>query len=238
MPDFFPLLIPLFIGLVVVLIVVGIIQAIKRRKELRQWAAAHGLTFTRAKDRGYDDRYPDFQALHKGSNRYAHNIISGRWNDRPVRCFDYHYETYSTDSKGRRKTNHHHFSAVILEHGHPFRSLLIRPEGFFDKVTEFFGYDDIDFELDEFSRSFYVKCDDKRFAFDVIHQATMEFMLAQERFTMDWEGPRVMIYRGRRMKPGDYEDAIALAEGMLERLPDYLLQEFASRQGETAWNHG
>ncbi len=236
MPEFAPLLVPLFIGVVVVLIVVGIIQNAQRRKELQAWAAAHGLTFDRGKDRGYDDRHPRFEALHRGSNRYAENIIRGRWNDRRVFCFDYHYETYSTDSKGRRKTSHHYFSAVILEHGHPFRSLFIRPEGFFDKVTEFFGYNDIDFELDAFSKAFYVKCDDKQFAFDVIHQATMEFMLARERFTLDFEGPFVMIYRGRRFKPQDFEEAITLAEGVIDRLPDYLLQDFGSLKGEPAWN--
>ena len=62
-------------------------------------------------------------------------------------------------------------------------------------MGEFFGFDDIDFESDEFSREFCVKAADRRWAFDVIHQATMEFLLAAPRFTIELAGPRVMAYR-------------------------------------------
>lgn len=54
----------LFIGL----IALSAYFAAKRREELMKWASAHGLTFSRGKDRGFDDCYPEFKQLRHGSN--------------------------------------------------------------------------------------------------------------------------------------------------------------------------
>jgi len=118
--------------------------------------------------------------------------MEGTWSDRHLLAFDYHYETHSTDSKGHRRTNHHHFSAVILASALPLKPLFIRAEGFFDKLTEFVGFDDIDFESAEFSRKFYVKAKDRRWAYDVIHARTMEFLLSMPRFTIQFDRNNVI----------------------------------------------
>jgi hypothetical protein len=115
---------------------------------------------------------------------------------------------------------------VLINSGLPLKSLVIRPEHFFDKVTEFFGYDDIDFELNEFSRKFYVKSPDKKWAFDVIHQATMEFLLDSPKFHLELQGPYVMAYhKSSTFDIEEFSAAIAVIEGVLDRLPEYLLRE-------------
>ena len=226
---------PLIIGAVVLAFIAfavwGAYAAAQRKKELTAWAQANGLSFSTGRDGSFDDRYGAFDALRRGSNRYAHNIMRGRRDDRPVCAFDYHYETYSRDKKGRRQTHHHHFSAVIVDCPLPLKPLRIRPEGFFDKVTEFFGMDDIDFELDAFSRAFHVTSPDKPWAFDVIHQATMEFLLSAPRFTIHMEGGAVMVYRGGTMKADTFGSALDVACGILDRLPRYLLNEMKSEGG-------
>ncbi|MHC4671260.1 MAG: hypothetical protein ACYTBZ_02140, partial [Planctomycetota bacterium] len=119
----------------------------------------------------------------------------------------------------------HYFSAVLINSGLPLKPLVIRPERFFDKITEFFGYDDIDFELNEFSRKFYVKSPDKKWAFDVIHQATMEFLLECPTFNLDFQGPYVLAYRSSTFDIEEFSAAIAVIEGILDRFPEYLLRE-------------
>ena len=61
--------------LVIVMAVIGHAQAQKRRKDLAAWAAAHGLEFSPEKMGGVDVRFPGFEALRRGDNRYAHNIL-------------------------------------------------------------------------------------------------------------------------------------------------------------------
>lgn len=219
------LLIVGFIAFAIAIVIIGYIQAEKRKKELREWAQSNGLRFTPEKDYSMDARYGRFSCLQQGSRRYGFNIISGKWQSRPICAFDYHYETYSTDSKGRRTTNHHYFSAAVFDAGVPLKPLFIRTESFFDKIAEFVGFDDIDFELDEFSREFLVKSPDRQWAFDVLHQATMEFLLRSPRFVLDFQGRHVIAYRNTRFPPREFQAAAGVVSGIIDRFPEYLLRE-------------
>ena len=212
-------------AVIIVLAVLGHQQAKKRRMALEAWAASRGFSFDPSNDHQMDDRYPEFSCLRQGDDRYAYNVMEGHSAERPVSAFDYHYETHSTDSKGHRTTHNHYFSAVIVQTGLPLKPLVIREEHFFDKVGEFLGFDDIDFESTEFSKEFFVKSPDRRWAFDVIHQETMEFLLASPRFTLEFQGSDAIAYRDRTFKPEDFEAALAVIEGVLQRLPESLLRE-------------
>ena len=215
----------LFGVLVIGLIVLGQYMTAKRRKELATWAASQGWHFSPDRTSGLEQQYPGFHLLKQGSNRYAYNMIRGALKDQNVLAFDYHYETHSSDSKGHSQTHHHHFSAVILETPYFLKPLFIRAEGFFDKITEFFGYDDIDFESAEFSRKFFVKADDRRWAYDVIHTRTMEFLLDSPRFTIQLDGRHMFAARSTTFKITDFQDAMGVLNGILDRFPDYLVKQ-------------
>ena len=218
-----------FVALVTLGVFLSWYFAAKRRKELAGWAAAHGLAFSPAKDGSMDFQFPAFSCLKSGDNRYAFNVMHGKWSDHDFVGFDYHYETHTHSSKGGRQTHHHYFSAVILSSPVLLKPLSIRPEGFFDKVTEFFGADDIDFESAEFSRKFYVKSPDKEWAYDVIHQRTMEFMLASPNFSLQFAGNAVIAWRGSTFKTPDFEQAAELINGILDRLPEYVAKQQAGQ---------
>ena len=219
-----------FAALIIGLAIASYYQKRARQDALAKLAARHGWQYRSDNDELLEAQFGAFDCLHKGDCRYAFNVLSGSMssgtaNRRAICGFDYHYETYSTDSKGNRETHHHYFSAMTLSVPWPLKPLLIRPEGFFDKVGEFFGFDDIDFESDEFSRTFFVKSPDRRWAFDVINQATMEFLLAAPRFTIDMLGPTVMAYRSTTFAPEEFEAALAVMSGIVDRLPESVLRE-------------
>ena len=132
-------------------------------------------------------------------------------------AFDYHYVTGS----GKNRSTHY-FSAIILRSDVQLKPLSIRPEGIFDRVTEFFGLDDIDFESAEFSRRFYVKSPDKRWAYDVIHPRTMTFLLSMLHFSIELDRTHVIVWKNRRFDTEAFETAIAIAAGLLDNLPTYL----------------
>jgi len=219
------LIVALVILLVVGFMVYGYLASEKRKKELSAWAAAKGFSFTPAKDRGLDGRFPNYGCLHQGSRRYGFNIIEGTWQSHTFLGFDYHYETYSTDSKGHRQTHHHHFSAVILSSALPLKPLFLRAEGFFDRVKSFFGYDDIDFESAEFSKAFYVSAKDKRWAYDVLHARAIELLLDSPRFSIQFDHDTLIAFRGNRFSPQDFESAATVLNGLLDQLPDYVVQQ-------------
>jgi hypothetical protein len=212
--------------LILVFIAFAIWKSVQRRKELAAWAAEKGLLFSATKDRGFDDRFSSFGCLRKGHSRYAYNIAEGDWNGRRVMAFDYRYVTGS----GKNRSTHY-FSAIILCSDVQLKPLSIRPEGVFDRVTEFFGLDDIDFESAEFSRRFYVKSSDKRWAYDVIHPRTMKFLLSMPRFSIELDRTHVIVWKNRRFDPEAFETAIAIAAGLLDNLPTYLTAEQGSKGG-------
>ncbi|MEN6406831.1 MAG: hypothetical protein ABFC77_10195 [Thermoguttaceae bacterium] len=211
-------------AVILVVVICGQIQAAKRKKELCLWAARLGMSFSETRDSSFDDRYP-FSCLTKGDDRYAQNICRGRLHDRDATTFDYHYETHSTDGKGHRTTYHHWFSAVMFSTQWSLKPLSIRTENLFDKIGAFFGLEDINFESAEFSREFCVASPDRRWAFDVLHQETMEFLLASPRFTLEMGGPHVIAYRENTFSVADFEAAANLLAGLLDRIPKTVLEE-------------
>ncbi|MCC5829024.1 MAG: hypothetical protein JJU36_06205 [Phycisphaeraceae bacterium] len=223
-----------FFVLVIVLVVLGIRQERKRREELSNWARQHGLHFSRDKRRDLERRFRDLHPLGQGSNRYAYNVISGQWRGREILAFDYHYQTTSTDSKGRPKTNHHHFSAVIVRTRFPVKPLLIRGRNFFDSISSFFGFADISFESAEFNRAFTVKAPDRRWAYDVLHTRAMRFLLDNPRFSIEFDHHHGIAWRNSRFKPQEFERAVGIIEGLLDQLPDYLRSQQMDMEAQPA----
>jgi hypothetical protein len=201
--------------------------AAERRKGLAAWALANDLEFHPANRYGLDNHFPEFDCLRQGDddNRYAYNVMEGDWHGRKLLAFDYHYETHTHSSKGGRQTHHHHFSAVVLRSDMPLKPLFIRPEGWLDKLAEFVGVEDINFESAEFSRRFYVKSPDKKWAYDVIHQRTMEFLLNSPVFSLSLGLMDVIAYRNETFSPQDFQAAAEVTQGILDRFPDYLVRQ-------------
>lgn len=205
----------------------------KRLAALREWAAARGFTFDETEDWETEHRFAEFSCFQQGSRRYGYNFLRGRYRDFPATGFEYHYETYSTDKDGKRQTHHHYFSAVVLETQLPLRPLWIRPEGFFDKIGEFLGFDDIDFESAEFSRKFHVSAKDRRWAFDVLHQQAMEYLLNAPKITLEMQGGRVLAMGSGCFDPAGYEGAMETAAKLVEMLPKSVRQELRDFQSMT-----
>ncbi|OGF53311.1 MAG: hypothetical protein A2Z21_10620 [Candidatus Fraserbacteria bacterium RBG_16_55_9] len=203
-------------------------SAAKRQKELAAWATAKHLRFDPSRDYAFGGRFTAFRCLNEGSQRYAYNRMHGEWLGQEFVAFDFHYETYTTDSKGRTQTHHHHFSAAILGTSVPLKSLYIRPEGLLDKLTEFLGFDDIDFESLEFSRRFYVKATDRRWAYDVVHPRVMEFLLTSPAFSIQFDAHHVIAYRASLFSAQEFGSAVEVIGGILSRLPEYLVKQQAS----------
>jgi hypothetical protein len=226
---------PIFIVLVVIAVVLAAIGIAvwenqrfrdRRREELAGWARANGLKFLPENDYSIGFRYHPFKCLQQGDNRYGCNIMVGTSGQRVMCGFDYHCETHAANSNDLRPPRHHHFSAVVVDAGLPLKPLFIRPGGLLDKVMEFIGIDGIDFESAEFSQSFCVKSPDRRWAYDVLHQKTLELMLDYPRFHIEMQGTQVVAYSGQaEFSAGEFQSALKLVTGILDYLPDSLVRE-------------
>jgi hypothetical protein len=214
-----------FLSILIALIAIAIFIAIqvavaRRRTRLAAWARARGFEFTPFHDGDFPYRHSGFECFNKGSSRYADNVAQGRIGPHKVCAFDYHYTTGSSERQGSR-----HFSGVVVTTNLPLKPLWIRHETIFDRVASLVGLPRVEFESAAFNREFHVASADRRWAFDVLPQSTIEFLLDSPKFTLEFQLCQILARREGLLDPKDFDSAIAVIEGILRRLPASLLQE-------------
>ncbi len=95
----------------------------------------------------------------------------------PVRVFDYSYYDEYHDRSGAVRKEWHRFTCALVRHNGSWPQLHVTREGLLDKAEHLIGGADIDFESEEFNRTFAVRCGDRRFASAFIDPQMMEILL-------------------------------------------------------------
>jgi hypothetical protein len=215
----------IFIGGIILFIIIAIFssqQEKKRRAAIAVAAANMGLQFDENDNRSLAKRYEFLDKLCEGSNRYAFNVLSGSFHEEEICVFDYHYETHSTDSKGRTTTHHHYFSVYLLCLPKSFPELTITHEGFFSKIAQAFGYDDIDFESHEFSKRFCVRSSDKKFAYDICNAKMIEYLLLNTDLNIEIEKQTLALIFSEQLNATLISKNINQLLQVRQRFPEYL----------------
>ena len=216
------------LGFIVVLICVvgaivwGLYAGKKRREAMGLLADKLGLQFRHERNYQLADGYAFLDKLRQGSNRYAYNVLTGNFQNHPIVAFDYHYETHSTDSKGRRQTHHHHFSFFILKLEKRFPELTIAREGLFSKIAQAVGFDDIDFESHEFSKKFVVRSKDKKFAYDFCNARMIDYLLGHPNINIEVDQNSLALGFNSRLKVEAIEPHLEQLVKIRSLMPDYL----------------
>jgi hypothetical protein len=211
-----------------VLILVGAYYAhqaaVRRTQELGALAAARGWQFDPSDEPDHDERFGHFGAFNKGHSRRAYNTLHGAididgrpW---PLQAGDYLYKTTSHNGK-HQSTQTHRLSYAIVETPHlGAPELCIRREGLLDRIAGFMGFDDIDFESNEFSERFHVKSANKRFAYAVLEPRMMQFLLDSDPPAIEFRrGQCCLIRRERCWSSAEFAATIDWAQQFFARWP-------------------
>ena len=219
----------IFFGVFAIFLVIAILvwQAEKKRTEaLRTIANSLGLSFEKRGGRDLLANVGFLAAMPKGSGGHTRNVFSGQYKGLDVRLFEY---VYTTGSGKNKQTHHHEVAWARLPADFP--GLTIVPEHLGHKLFDAIGGDDIDFESDEFSRRFWVRCGDRRFAYDVIHGRMMEHLMAAGFDRWHLRGPYLCGWKQQtRLDPHEVQpdlDRLAAFYGLMPsfRRPEQIRQE-------------
>jgi hypothetical protein len=223
---------PILPIIVIVMITVGLtIVAIlgatansQRREALAAWAHSHSWSFDPGDDDIHDAEFPQFDIFQRGSRRHGLNTtrgvatICGR--PFPIKCGDYQY----TVSNGKSSTTHT-FSYLILTLPFPnVPGLDIRRENLLDRLAGALGFQDINFESEEFSRRFFVKCSERKFAYDVITPKMMDFLLQSNPPPIHISNGQICLTNSdsdSKWDPQAFERHLAWAGQFFSLWPDY-----------------
>jgi hypothetical protein len=215
----------MFFGLVaagiIALIVYGIINARKRREAMALLAAQWGLQYYRDDPFGIPSRYAVFDLMSSGHSRKASNVMAGKIGGRDVILCDYQYTTGS----GKNQTTHC-FQAAILAMPILAARMHMRRESVFDRIASWVGHDDINFESEEFSKRYHLKCDDRKFAYDVFHALLIEYLLAcGDCPTLEMNGPTLLLYDTSRNELENFRRLVDVGQEIIRSIPEYVLNQ-------------
>ncbi len=191
----------------------GIWAHFRRKRALRTLAARLGLAYRESGRR--PDQWLPFACLRKGSRRRSRNLLEGVYRGYDVLYFDFLYDVQS----GKQSHTETVGLACARIPGVHWPDLTIQPEHVGHKVIDALGADDIDFESDEFSRKFWVRSDDRKFAYDVIHPRMMEFLLSPQWSRWELTGDAIAVWDPGRAQVSEIEGAFDRLVGFLELVP-------------------
>jgi hypothetical protein len=150
---------------------------LKRRQEAASVAARAGLQYSAADP--FDCARVSFHLFRKGDGRGADNVMWWEPGDGHVfRVFDYWFYDEHRDQYGRTSKTYHRSTCAMALVGSAWPEIQIVREGIAAKMLSHVAGGDIDFESEEFNRTFAVHCPDRRFASALIDPQMLELLLS------------------------------------------------------------
>lgn len=152
----FPLMLVVF-AVLAAAILVGTYVAKKRRQEAFALAALQlGLSYT--PEDAFELIDLPFELFTRGDGRGIENVLYGTWQGLPVHVFDYWYYVESSNGKTRSKT-YYRFNCAVGPIDARTPHLSIAKENLLTRFADAIALDDLQFESEEFNRTFNVKGD-------------------------------------------------------------------------------
>ncbi|HXE42851.1 MAG TPA: DUF3137 domain-containing protein, partial [Candidatus Baltobacteraceae bacterium] len=156
--------------------------------------------------------------LSQGNERYAFNLLRGTYQEQPLFVFDYHFQTGSGKSK-----KEHYCTIFMLIEKEVFPQVTIRPENLRERIAMALGIgNEIQFESAEFSKTFSVRSNDKKFAYDVCNAQMMEYLLANQDLQIEIQGPVISLAFEPQLPVGRIEFNLQRLAQIRSLLPKYI----------------
>ena len=197
----------------------------KRREAMHTWAFKNGFTYSPEDGLGIPQRF-DFGLFGRGEGRGCENVLSGQYKGVPMIAADYWYYTTSTDSEGRSSRDYDRFSIVIADVPAFLPRVQIERENIMTRLADAVGFDDIDFESDDFNRRFNVKASDREFAFKLLDARMMHWLLAvSDKACVEVFGSHVLLYCGK-LSSERVPSLLESAKGFVDNVPRLVWNEY------------
>jgi hypothetical protein len=170
-------------------------QARKRRGEaLQQLANEMRWTFSPQGDDTLRTTFGAFKLFSTGHSKRLDNVLRGTAQETSAAFFDYQYTTGAGKS---RHTSRHTVLWLGLG-GRPLPHFFLRPEHLFDKMADWMGYKDIDFEnYPEFSKRYLLRGENEHEIRRLFGPRLIELLEKESGLCMEGDAGNLILYRQR-----------------------------------------
>lgn len=218
----------------IVLLVVGVLAMVglvlwlhrqARRKKIAEFTAfavRRGWRYLE-RDRGLVKRF-NGAPFGRGHDRRAEHVLRGTHRGRRLVAFEYSYK--ETEGSGDdRRTRTYPFTVVGLATPAPRPTLELSRESWGRRLLGLVGVRDLELESEEFNRTFRIRTEDDKFAYDILHPRMMAWMLADERarsVPFRFERGDLVVWTPGRVDVVRVGELLDYACDILDRTPDFV----------------
>jgi len=213
----FPIL--MVLGAVLIL---GLIVYLNYRAKQRRTAGfiqmAHQLGLTYSAFDAFGLLGCPFSLFQRGDGRGIEHVVYGEWQEIHVIAFDYWYYEEHSDGKTTSRT-YYRFDCAIVPVEADCARLEIGEENFFTKLAGALSFHDQQFESEAFNETFRVKCEDPKFANDLIDSRMMQWLLATGvGYGFELVGNRLLV-AGPKIDPIALTELLGVSRGFVQHVP-------------------
>lgn len=204
----------------------------RHRQDLTRRAARHGLRYFPEDPFGLDRLgMPLFE---DGDQVTFSNVLLGEWQSLPFKAAELTSYTRQLNTKGQFelvKQSEYAVLVVELDLRMWMPWVILTPETRLTRAKAAIGVHDIQFESGEFNARFYVRSEERRFAYQLIDARMMQHLLdtKDSPFRYEVRGSRLLVALPRDRANVILEQVFPLfaaASGMAERIPRVVWSEF------------
>lgn len=244
LPEFMPVILIVAVGAIALVFAYLSMRARRERsKALAAFAYGRGWNFQAGpiegggglfSGSGRSEEHPfgQFEFFQQGHGREFANLMGGVLPGEGLRgtCEAGDFKWVTGSGKNARTHRRSYLLFDVSQELGPLPDLVIRPEGWGDRLWGMVGGGDINFESEEFSRRFHITSSDRKFAFAVIDPRMMAFLMSSPEQTLLMRAGWGLVVSGDgEWDPRDVEWVAGWVREFLGNWPEYLVKQCRER---------
>lgn len=204
--------------------IIGAVLNSKRQGGLRTATTAREWSYSPQRDRTVSRHFRFLNEISEGRNRYATDVIRGRWNRWPIIAFSHHHEDWnsrSSHNQGGSTTDHTWTSVVALQLPTATSpELTITPKGLFGGLGKLFSDNDVELpHAPQLLQAYRVRASYAPFAEQVCHPAMVAYLLANPGTSLEIERDWLATFERGRLHERDLDRRLATLGDLVALLP-------------------
>jgi len=218
----------LFLVFLIIVVVAGAVSYLigqQRMRDIRAFAAAHGLTLM---GNSWDLGDCGFALFSSGNRRYWRNVLRGQWGGLPMTYCDYTYVV-----QAGRNSQTFAFSNAMTPLGMQIPWVTVAPMSALGELAErSIGAPGIRFESLDFSDRFDVHAGDESFAVELIDAQMIETLLGFDHRCHVVFGPDYLMVFTHRLPVAEIGAILDATAAVSQRIPALVRARFGPQLPE------
>jgi hypothetical protein len=165
----------------------------------------------------------------QGEFQRAYNLIYGSYGGQDWTLFDYGYQTTSQSAPingiPQTSTVIHSFGVICARVPCDLPSIHLSPENFLHRVGCKLGVHEMTFESEEFNHRYFIRSNDERAAYDILHPQAIDYLLTLP--VRDWQicGCQIVIARSGHYSIEEIPRVMGEIDGFIRLIPGYVRED-------------